>query len=70
MFLKLKRPTFPLVVPHVAWDSLPPVAKKMHLSFESLVIIGTLSLEASLMDIHHDTSFKCILEDDSIFFII
>jgi hypothetical protein len=39
----------------------------MHYSFESLVIIGAPSLHASLMEIHHDTSLKFILEDDSIF---
>jgi len=38
----------------------------MHPSFESSVVIRALSLQASLMDIHHDTSFKSILEDDSI----
>jgi hypothetical protein len=38
----------------------------MHLSFESLAIIGALSLHTSLMDIHHDTSFKSILEENSI----
>jgi hypothetical protein len=38
----------------------------MHLSFESLTIIGALSLQASLMDIHHNTSFRFILKDDSI----
>jgi hypothetical protein len=38
----------------------------MHLSFESLVVINTLGLQIFLMDIHHDTSFKTILEDDSI----
>ncbi len=38
----------------------------MHLFFESLTIIGAPSLQASLMDIHHDTSLRSILEDDSI----
>jgi hypothetical protein len=38
----------------------------MHLSFESLAIIGALGLQAYLMDIHHDTSLRSILEDDSI----
>ncbi len=33
---------------------------------KSLTIIGILGLHASLMDIHHDTSFRSILEDDSI----
>jgi hypothetical protein len=39
---------------------------EMHPSFESLVVIGASSLQATLMDIHHDTSFRSILEDDSI----
>jgi len=39
----------------------------MHPSFESLVVIDTPSLQASLMDILHDTCFRSILEDDSIF---
>jgi len=43
----------------------------MHPSFENLVIIGASSLQAyclqaSFMYIHHNTSFKSILEDDSI----
>ncbi len=38
----------------------------MHPSFESLVVINAPSLQTSLMDIHHDTSLKSILEDDSI----
>jgi len=42
----------------------------MHPSFESLAFMGALGLQAYLMDIHHNTSFKCILEDDSIFVII
>jgi hypothetical protein len=37
-----------------------------HLSFESLVVTDALGLHASLMDILHDTSFRFILEDDSI----
>jgi hypothetical protein len=38
----------------------------MHLSFESLAVINAPGLQASLMDIHHDTSFRSTLEDDSI----
>ncbi len=38
----------------------------MHTSFESLTIISPPSLQAYLMDIHHDTSLGSILEDDSI----
>jgi len=50
------------------WNSLNPlVIKKMHLSFEILTIIDTPNLQASLMDIHHDTSFRSILKNDSIF---
>jgi hypothetical protein len=37
--------------------------------FESLIIIGAPILQASLMDLHHDTSLRFILEDDSISFI-
>ncbi len=39
---------------------------EMHPSFESLAITSTPSLHVSLTDIHHDTSLKSILEDDSI----
>ncbi len=39
----------------------------MHLSFESLVVTNAPSLQTFFMDIHHDTSFRSILEDDSIF---
>jgi hypothetical protein len=38
----------------------------MHNFFDNLAITGAPCLQASLMDIHHDTSFKFILEDDSI----
>ncbi len=38
----------------------------MHLSFESLVGIEAPGLQTFFMDIHHDTSFRSILEDDSI----
>jgi hypothetical protein len=38
----------------------------MHLSFESLAIISNLSLQAYLMNIHHNISLESILEDDSI----
>jgi hypothetical protein len=47
-------------------NGLPPVVKEMHLSFENLAITNTLGLHFSLMDFHHDTSFRSILEDDSI----
>ncbi len=54
---------------HAARDNLPLATKKIHPSFESLAVINAPSLHASLMDIHHNTSFKPILEDDSIFSI-
>jgi hypothetical protein len=38
----------------------------MHPSFNNLPIINVLGLYASLMDIHHDTFFRFILEDDYI----
>jgi hypothetical protein len=38
----------------------------MHPYFESLAVIGAPSLQASLMAIHHYTSLRSILEDDSI----
>jgi hypothetical protein len=34
--------------------------------FKSLVVTSAPHLQASLMDIHHDTSLRFILEDDSI----
>ncbi len=51
---------------HIVWDNLFFITRKMHLSFESLVVIDALGLQAFLMDIHHDTSFGSILEDDFI----
>ncbi len=51
---------------HATQDGLPHVARVMHPSFESLIVTGTPGLHASLMDIHQDTSFRFILEDDSI----
>ncbi len=50
----------------VARDGLPLTIKHKHLSFESLVVAGALSLQTFLMDIHHDTLFRFILQDDSI----
>ncbi len=47
-------------------NSLPSEVRKMHPSFERLAVIGAPSLQASLMDIHHNTSFRSILEDDFI----
>jgi hypothetical protein len=38
----------------------------MHPFFENLAIINALGLWAFLMDIHHDTSLKFILEDNFI----
>jgi hypothetical protein len=51
---------------HVAQNDLPPTTKEMHPSLENLVIIGTPNLQASLMDTHHNTSLRSILEDDFI----
>jgi hypothetical protein len=51
---------------HITQVGLPPVARVMHPSFESLTITGTPCLHASFMDIHHNTSLRFILEDDSI----
>ncbi len=51
---------------HTTQNDLILATKEMHPSFESLVVINTPSLHASLMDIHHDTSLGFILEDDSI----
>ncbi len=50
----------------VARDDFLPIVRDMHFSFESLAITGTISLQASLMNIHHDTSLRSILEDDFI----
>jgi len=38
----------------------------MHLFFKGLAITNAPSLHASLMDIHHDTSFRSILKYDFI----
>jgi hypothetical protein len=48
-------------------DGLLPTTREMHPSFKSLAITNAPSLYAPLMDIHHDTSLRSILEDDSIF---
>ncbi len=50
----------------VTQNDLLLLTKEMHPSFESLVITGTLGLQASLMEIHHNTSVRFILEDNSI----
>ncbi len=47
-------------------NDLPFAVRDMHPSFKSLAIIDAPSLHASLMDFHHDTSLRSILEDDSI----
>jgi hypothetical protein len=47
-------------------DVLLLIAKEMHPYFESLTIIDALDLQTFFMDFDHDTSFKFILEDDSI----
>jgi hypothetical protein len=38
----------------------------MHISFESLIVINILGLQVFFMDIHHNTSLKSILKNDSI----
>jgi hypothetical protein len=38
----------------------------MHCSFENLIVTNTPSLHASFVDIHHNTSLRFILENDSI----
>jgi hypothetical protein len=38
----------------------------MHLSFESVTIIGTLGVQKSFLNIHHNTSLMSILEDNFI----
>jgi hypothetical protein len=40
--------------------------KEMHPSFEILAVTDALSLQVFLMDIHHETSLRSVLEDDSI----
>jgi hypothetical protein len=47
-------------------NGLPLVIREMHPFFEILSVIGTPNLQAFLMDIHHDTSLRCILENDYI----
>ncbi len=49
----------------VVQNNLPLVVKEMHHSFENLVVIDALGLQAFLIDIHHDASFRFILEVDS-----
>jgi hypothetical protein len=51
---------------HVARYGLLSITRDMHLSFESLVVTNVPSLQASLMDFHHDTSLRSILVDDFI----
>lgn len=49
-----------------AQDGFLHVAREMQLSFESLIVTDALGLHASWMDMHHNTSFRSILKDDSI----
>ncbi len=51
---------------HVAHDNLLLITREIHLSFESLVVVDAPNLQAFFMDIHHDTSFRSIFEDNSI----
>jgi len=62
-FLGWGKPTPPLLMLSSTLKSLSPIVGKMHLSFESLVVTNALSMNAFFMDIHHDTSFRSILED-------
>jgi hypothetical protein len=50
----------------VAHDNFPLVAREIQVSFESLVVIDSPSVQAFFMDIHHDTFHRSILEDNSI----
>ncbi len=65
MFFRLKGPHLFRSCLHAMQNGLPPTVRKMHPSFESLTIINAPSLQTFFMDIHHDTSFRFILEDDS-----
>ncbi len=47
-------------------NGLPPTTRDMHPFFQNLAITSTPSLQASLMNFHHDTSLRSILENDSI----
>jgi hypothetical protein len=51
---------------HAIQNNILPIFRKMHSSFESLTITSAPILQASLMDIRHDTSFRSILEHDLI----
>jgi hypothetical protein len=52
---------------HATWYSLPPATREMYLFlFSKFGSYRRLRLQASLMDIHHDTSFRVVLKDDSI----
>jgi hypothetical protein len=50
----------------VAHDNFLLVAREIQVSFESLAVIGSPSVQACFMDIHHDTFCRSILEDNSI----
>jgi hypothetical protein len=47
-------------------DGLPFVIREIHFLKKKLAIINAPSLQASLIDVYHDISFRFILEDDSI----
>ncbi len=51
---------------HALQDGFPLTIRDMHPSFENLIVIGAQGLHTSLMDFNHDTSFRYILENDSI----
>jgi hypothetical protein len=50
---------------HVAQDDILPTTREVHPFFESLIVTNTLGLWAYLIDIHHNTSLRFILKDDS-----
>jgi len=61
MFLKLKG-----AHTYFNYINIPLITKNMHLSFKRLVVTNVPGLHASLIDFHHNTSLRFILEDDSI----
>ncbi len=47
-------------------NGMPPTAKEMRLFKKVQLLLAPKVYKASLMDIHHDTSFRSILKDNSI----
>ncbi len=64
--IRLKGPRLLQLCLRAAQDGLPLVTRDIHPSFKSLAVIGASSLQVFFMVIHHDTSLRSILEDDSI----